>query len=161
MLKTPLGSIELFIDNTIISYEAIKIKNDKTCLELDGRYFIKVKFIPDGKIHEIKCCIKDYIKSTIDEIETGENLELKNFYYRSIKLSIGMEGDTGYFSNGSRDSLYDYDIEYLNNGVKYIILPNTKTNEYVFGIAWLEHSNKNNELQTWFGADPTIFHLLK
>ena len=32
-----------------------------------------------------------------DEIETGEYLELKSFFDKTIKLSIGMIGQTGYW----------------------------------------------------------------
>ena len=39
---------------------------------------------------------------------------------------------------------YDYENDYLDNGVSYEIFDFTKTDE--------------NELQTWFGADPTILH---
>ncbi len=49
------------------------------------------------------------------------------------------------------------DTEYLNNGVNYIIIGNTKTTTYVFGIAWIENVTEENDIQTWFGADPTYF----
>lgn len=38
-----------------------------------------------------------YHPSAEDEIETGEYLELKSFYDKTIKLSIGMIGQTGYW----------------------------------------------------------------
>lgn len=45
----------------------------------------------------IACRIRGYHPSAEDEIETGEYLELKSFYDKTIKLSIGMIGQTGYW----------------------------------------------------------------
>ncbi len=156
MLETPFGLIGIFIDDKPISYNAVKCDYDKTCMDLDGRYTIHIDYSPDGKRHEIVCSIKDYQSSREDSIETGERLELKSFYFRSGKLSIGMEGDAGYFPDGTRISDYDYENEYMENGVKYVILPQTTTTEYVFGIAWIDNVNKENDVQTWYGADPTL-----
>lgn len=156
MLETPLGYIEICIDGNATHYVAQCMDCDKICRELNGRYKIEIEFIPDGKNHTISCCLKNHIKSEEDYIETGENLELKSFYLNTTKLSIGMEGDTGYFADGTRISEYDYDNGYLDNGVKYEILSITKTSLYVFGIAWINNVNDENDLQTWFGADPTI-----
>lgn len=156
LLVTPLGNIEVLIDNKPISYDAIECKCDRTCMGLDGRYYIKVELIPDGQSHEIQCCIKNHIVSSRDGIESGERLELKSFYHDLYKLSIGMEGDSGYLENGIRIGDYDYDNEYTDNGVKYMILPDTKTSVFIFGIAWIDNVNDNNDVQTWYGADPTL-----
>lgn len=156
MIVTPLGKINVMIDGNSILYHERKCVCDKTCKDLDGRYMIVVDFIPDGKIHEIKCSISNYKSSRRDGIESGERLELKSFYNGKIKLSIGMEGESGYFSDGTRLSEYDYDNEYDDDGVKYIILPETKTSMYTFGVAWINETNENNDVQTWFGADPTL-----
>jgi hypothetical protein len=156
MLVTPLGQIKIYIDGMLVPYTEKPIANDKTCRDLDGRYTIEITFIPDGEMHTISCCLYNYEKSDDDDIESGERLELKSFCQGSVKLSIGMEGDIGYLSNGVRISEYDYDNSYLDNGVQFEILPDTKTSKYVFGIAWLNKVNDKNEVQTWYGADPSI-----
>jgi hypothetical protein len=92
-LVTPLGEIEIFIDNKKIEYNYIKIKNDITCKDLNGRYLIKIIFEPDRFEHKITCRIKNYKPSVEDGPESGEYLELKSFYSDKIKLSIGMEVD--------------------------------------------------------------------
>lgn len=123
---------------------------------MSGRYSIIVDFIPEGKEHIIACRIKSYTPSEKDECETGENLELKSFYQKNFKLSLGMEGDTCYI--GERHlSCYDYNNGYTTDGVQYCLLSFTKTSRYVFGIAWIENVSENNDVQTWFGADPTLF----
>ncbi len=83
---------------------------------------------------------------------------MKSFYKGHSKLSIGMEGETGYFADGTRAfDTYDYDTEYLEDGVRYVINEDTKTDRYVFGVAWIENVTDDNDVQTWFGADPTMF----
>jgi len=161
-LQTPLGEIEVYIDGNKIEYNYFKIENDNNCLDLSGRYLINICFEPDGMEHVISCCIKDYKRTNKDEIETGENLELKSFYKDNTKLSIGMEGDTGYSLDLERTSdYYDYDNGYLDNGVEYRILKNTteRFKNYIFTIAWIDNYNKENEIQTWLGADPTMIKM--
>lgn len=157
MLTTPLGRIHVMIDGKTISYEAVRKDCDKTCMDLGGRYSISVSLPMDKQYHEVACVICGHKETDRDGIESGERLELKSFYDDKSKVSIGMEGDSGYFPEGTRIGEYDYDNEYLPNGVKYIVFPYTKTSVYVFGIAWINGVNDNNDVQTWYGADPTIF----
>ena len=126
MLTTPLGDIEIYVDDNKVEYMEKNIRvSDKLCPDVSGRYAIKIDFIPDGKIHTISCKIKGHVSSEKDGIELGERLELKSFYKDNTKLSIGME--------------------------------ETKTTKYVFGIAWIENVTTENDVQTWYGADPTLF----
>lgn len=53
---------------------------------------------------------------------------------------------------------YDYENDYLDNGVSYEIFDFTKTRQFFFAICWIDDYTDENELQTWFGADPTILH---
>ncbi|MGF7109457.1 hypothetical protein [Treponema pedis] len=72
-------------------------------------------------------------------------------------LSIGMEGGLGCCTSKYQvfnEYGYDYDNEYLNNGVCYLIYEKTKTDKYIFEIAWINNYTDENEVQTWFGADP-------
>lgn len=161
MLKTPLGDIELFIDDIPIDYKEKSVPLDKYCINLNGRYAIVINFTPDNNEHIISCKIKGYIPSGNDGIEKGEGLECKSFYNNNVKLSIGMEGDTIYFQNGERCSEYDYDNGYLCNGVFYHIFKSTKTEKYVFGISWINNCSEQNDTETWFGADPTMGKLKK
>ncbi len=154
-MQTPLGYLEIKIDDDTIEYKYLTISTDRVCPDLNGRYAIVIPFQPDKATHTISCRLKNYTASIKDGPESGENLELYSFYRDCVKLSIGMEGDTDYI-NGERISNYDYDTEYLSDGVQYCILPMTKTEKYVFGIAWLNNVTENTDIQTWFGADPTL-----
>lgn len=158
MLQTPLGEIIVFIDNEPVQYEAETEPVDRSCCpDLNGRYSITVDFVPDGKSHTVSCRIKGHFPNEKDDIESGEWLELKSFYQENTKLSIGMEGEDLGYKNGMRMSAYDYDTDYLDDGVSYEIRTFTKTEKYVFGIAWILDFTNENENQTWFGADPTLF----
>lgn len=158
-MTTPLGDIEICIDGKSIKYTAQNMGvMDRLCPDVDGRFCIKVEFVPDGERHAISCIIKSHIPSDKDGVESGERLELKSFYKGHSKLSIGMEGETGYFADGTRAfDTYDYDTEYLEDGVRYVINEDTKTDRYVFGVAWIENVTDDNDVQTWFRADPTMF----
>ena len=155
MLSTPLGTISIFYDDEKIPYQVIKIDNDEYCPDLSGRYLVQVNCKPDGTSHTLSCVINKYKASPLDDIEPGENLELKSFYKDAVKLSIGMEGDICYLENGFRTSSYDYDNDYLCDGVSYVLLSITKTCQYKFGIAWINKYTSENENQTWHGADPS------
>lgn len=151
-LTTPLGELFITIDDVLIDYDYRTVEKDSTCQDVDGRFAIIVTFVPDGKEHTIACRIKSHHPSIDDDVDTGEYLELKNFYNGTAKLSLGMTGDSGF-------STFDYENLYLDDGVAYLILPNTKTTNYVFGISWLNNSAEENEVQTWFGADPMCMRL--
>ncbi len=93
----------------------------------------------------------------------GSMTELKKelFDYAGEKLygslSEAMEG------NRASDE-YDYDADYLENGMSYHIEAGTKTKEYVFGISWIDDvgwddlmdENNDRGIETWYGADPTL-----
>ncbi len=127
MLETPFGIIEIKIDGISIDYDYRKIPKDKTCEELDGRYAVKISYIPDCRAHTISCCIKDYTPSNQDFIEPGERLELNSFCMLSYKLSIGVEGEACDFCGEQKYSEFDYNAEYLTTGMQYNIFPETKT----------------------------------
>lgn len=156
MLQTPLGALDIQIDKVSINYTPLSISVHQTCKDLDGRYAIVIPFYPDQLQHTISCRIKNYKNSKNDEPEPGENLELFSFYQNGTKLSIGMVGDAGCI-NGERLATYDYDTEYLADGVQYRVLPITKTTKFIFGVAWINEVTEANNIQTWFGADPTLY----
>ena len=45
----------------------------------------------------------------------------------------------------------------MEDGVLYLVMKETRTTTYVFGIAWIESVTTENDVQTWYGADPTLF----
>ncbi|MBQ3546803.1 MAG: hypothetical protein IJA34_17735 [Lachnospiraceae bacterium] len=159
-LETPFGKVKIFIDDIEMSYDFLKIKpNEILCPNIVGRYHIDVYFIPDGKEHEIKCIIDGILYSDRGP-ESGEMLECQSFYnINNWKLSIGVECESGFLPDGRRWSeRYDYDARYLENGMSYVILEETKEEHFIFGIAWIDNVEDDHarDVQTWFAADVTI-----
>ena len=163
-LTTPFGDIKILVDGTSIPYNVEKGSgNDALWPDVHNRFQITVQFVPDGVEHIISCvfvpnCL--YKKAP----ESGEQLECQSFYNsKRFKMSIGLKCEAGYIGGQKVSDGYDYDIEYLDNGMSYLILSSTKTNQYVFGIAWIDDvgwndpiNDNNRDVQTWFAADPTL-----
>lgn len=157
MIRTPLGIVEVKEDGKRIDCIVKRMENDNRCPELDGWYAILVDYIPDGREHTVSCCIKGYRASKDDFEEPEERANIKSFCKKTTKLSIGGFSDTPEEWGMRSDESMDYWTEYLKNGVQYHIQQNAKRAIYPFGIAWLENFNEENEVQTWYGADPTIW----
>ena len=77
---------------------------------------------------------------------------MTSIYREGGKLSIGVEAE---FSNLPVYE-YDYNGRNLRNGIEIEILPETETQYFIFGVAWLKKCSEENDMQTWFAADPTI-----
>lgn len=167
MLLTPFGEIKILVDEKPIPYSVQEgRKLEGLCPHVLGRYQIVIQFVPDGREHTISC-VFDFDQSYEKTTESGERLECQSFYNdQRVKMSIGLEGET--WSLGSRDLSdeyrYDYDVDYLKNGMAYLIKATTKTKQYVFGLAWIDGVDwndsiddcDNRDVETWFGADPTL-----
>ena len=153
-ILTPFGEIEIWIDGEKIPYSAEKAESgNPACPDLLGRVRIPVPFVPDGKPHQIACVFQpngQYRRYT----ESGERLVCQSFTNTSgFKLSVGLEWEV---------TASDYGAAYLETGMAYLIRPETKTERYLFGIAWIDDAemdastDRDRGVQTWFGADPTL-----
>lgn len=161
-LITPFGEINILIDGKPVSYSAQEgEKIDTLCPHVLGRYQILVTLIPDGKEHRVACMFEPaclYERTP----ESGERLECQSFYNECrIKMSIGLKCETGYIDGERINDEFDYDADYMENGMAYIVFPDTKTEQYVFGIAWIDDVGWNDPIddndravETWYGADP-------
>lgn len=166
-LVTPLGEIEILVDGEKILYNAQEgSKLERLCPDVLGRYHIEIQYTPDGNKHSLNCVIKNKEKF-ITNFESGENLECQGFYSQNrVKLSIGLIGEVrGYVDGKLTDCNNDYDIDYLEKGMAYIVLEETKTDKYIFGISWIDdvgwddprtEEYQKREIETWFGADPNF-----
>lgn len=157
-LITPFGEIVILLDDKEYDYSFVKKENNEGLFpNVLGCYRIVVEYVPDGKEHEIKCIIPN-MKYFDRGPESGECIECQAFYQDDMKLSICVECETGYLPDGSRWSdRYDYDASYLENGMSYLILNQTKEDKYIFGLSWIDNvvDNPERDVQTWFAADFT------
>lgn len=160
-LITPFGEIKIRIDGRSVPYIAQEGRQqDAVCPHLLGRYRISVPFIPDSKAHTV-ACVFDSDCSYERTAESGERLEYQSFYNdRRFKMTIGVEGEAG----GIRAiDAYDYDVDYLENGMSFLVNTNTRTECYVFGIAWIDNVGRDDpmdhndrDVETWYGSDPAL-----
>ena len=150
--ETPLGNIEITLDGAAVAFEKQTAPPNSTLYpNVDGAFFLTYKYVSDKKPHVLKCCLNsDKLSATP---ETGERLESIAFYTDNTKLSIATEGE---FGLSSACSEYDYDGALLSKGIEIAIFPKTKNHAFVFGVALISPVTDENDVQTWFAADPTI-----
>lgn len=153
-LTTPFGDVKLFVDGEErpFRYHAID-KDSRLFPDVDGVEQISVKFEPDGKKHTL--CLKLSDCGVGGEIEGGECLEALSFYCGEGKITLGCRASFG----ACEEYDLDYDGNYYPDGVEICILPNTKTDEYYFGVCWINKCTDENDVQTWFGADPSSWNI--
>ena len=149
-LSTPFGEITVLIDGKPVPFSAQEgRKLDVLCPHVSGRYRISVRFSPDMEEHTIACVFSSDF-SYERTPESGERLECQSFYNESNqKLSIGLECE---------------EAVCLENGLSYKIPRDSKRDQYVFGICWIDdvrwndqnEESQKRDIQTWFGADPSL-----
>ncbi|KAB2334308.1 hypothetical protein [Bacillus mesophilum] len=150
MILTPLGPIKIFINDNEIEYTARSLNNmERHCPNVNGRYLIEYEYKREFKIQHIKCCIPSI--DVKGDIESGERLESIAFYKDDIKLTIGAEGEFHEYP-----MYLDYSGDYLDNGIQYKTFQATAARTFKFGVSWIQPYTEENEVQTWFGADPTM-----
>ncbi|WP_052129865.1 hypothetical protein [Ureibacillus sinduriensis] len=151
MLVTPLGNIKVYVNNEGVDFTAIKLVNDLHFPNSDikGRFLIQYEYRNDYKHQEITCCIPSLNVEGV--IESGERLEAISFYKKDIKLTIGVDWEfTDY------PEYIDFSGDYLNNGIQYVTFHNTADRKFSFGVCWIQPCTEENDIQTWFGADPSF-----
>ena len=78
--------------------------------------------------------------------------ETISFYNEHGKITLGCYASFGDYLNYN----LDFDGSLCHDGIEVDIFSSTKTQVYKFGVCWLDVCTKENEAQTWFGADPGI-----
>lgn len=136
MLHTPFGQVQVILNGTSVDYEMKELPNTLLWPDVNERYLIEVTHEEVATI----CCVvaNDELAG---EVESGENLEAISFYKEDLKLTIGTCAD--FPTTPGR---------YLANGIE-----RTAAQKLLFCIYWIQPCTKDNDMQTWFGADP--FHI--
>jgi len=150
MLITPFGNIHILFDGASVPYTVSKAADDRHTSQVDGAYLLRYEYKADGMAHSLCCVLSGEIKSS--SFEGGECLEMTSMYCKNGKLSIGVEGDFCV----PKTFAYDYDGSNLPNGIELLLSADTTSQSFVFGVAWFNHVTEENDIETWFAADPTI-----
>lgn len=150
-MKTPFGEVLVTLDGKPVPVTAIPAaRNERVWPQVEDAWLLKCDYARDGKRHRL-CCVLDAQADERRE-EGGERLEMTSLYCGNGKLSIGVEGD---FCEPPTFP-YDYGGRNLPNGVEIEIREETADRAFLFGVAWLRNCAQENDLQTWFAADPTV-----
>ncbi|MEL7656571.1 MAG: hypothetical protein AAGU75_11760 [Bacillota bacterium] len=151
MLQTPLGNIKLYLDGNPIEYTFTKApENPRLYPDVNGAFLLKYSFQADGKNHALRCVVDN--SAIVSSLETGENFVAVSIHSSVIKMTLGIQGDFGC----QRHCMFDFGGQFLRNGIEIQINSKTKSQDFTFGISWISPYTQENELQTWFAADPSI-----
>lgn len=153
MLDTPFGSIEILIDGHHAEVDIIAKPIDTYWCDVEGAFRLRYVYHADGSAHRLSCLFQGDFQDS--GAESGERLEMMAFYCGEGKLSIGVEGES-YYDEAEDYHKYSYDfrVAYLINGLELQITPQTESQDFLFGVAWMRHCTDENDHQTWYVADP-------
>lgn len=154
-LKIPVGNIVVYFDGIPQHTEWQKLQDYNEHNKVDSRLCFKFNYQKDNKTHSLKCVIEDCTLDSKPEFESGENLVALSIYLGDFGLTVGAEGEEIEECN----LFYDYGLTVLPNGLQYDIRTNTKSQIFIFGLAWVFDYKKTGEddVRTWLAADPAAF----
>lgn len=150
VLHTPFGDVVMQLDGISVEGKLQRTAPNPRWPEVREAYLLHYDYRSDQRAHGLTCLFQGAFQT--GGIESGERLELYSMYCGGGRLSIGVEGD---FSDRCGYG-YDFLGEYCENGLSIHLLPETRDRRFSFGVAWLESCTKENDVQTWFMADPTV-----
>ena len=156
MLKTSFGNIRMFLDKKEVEFNFSKIQNSKSFLKTET-YLLKYEFKKEkvDKInkHFLKCILETDFEYE-SYVESGERLEAISFEINKGKLTIGTVSGLSMVQVDGNNN--DFDVKYLKNGIEIVIFKETASQEFCFGISFLENINLENEVQTWLAVSYVI-----
>lgn len=156
MLKTPFGNIRMFLDKKEVEFNFFKIQNSKSFLKTETyslKYEFKKEKIDKINKHFLKCILETNFEYEA-YVETGERLEAISFEVNKGKLTIGTVSGLSMVEVDGNNN--DFDVKYLKNGIEIVIFKETASQEFCFGISFLENMNLENEVQTWLAVSYVI-----
>ena len=156
MLKTPFGNIRMFLDKKEVEFNFFKIQNSKSFLKTETyslKYEFKKEKVDKISKHFLKCILETNFEYET-YVETGERLEAISFEINKGKLTIGTVSGLSMVEVDGNNN--DFDVKYLKNGIEIVIFKETVSQEFCFGISFLENMNLENEIQTWLAVSYVI-----
>ncbi|WP_448902330.1 hypothetical protein [Eubacterium sp.] len=156
-LILPFGRVELFFDDKPVWFNVRKVEdlpeNESNCVV----QAIDYDYVTDGKEHTLKCKFTPSLPVTYDDIGSGEMLEAFEYdLINKIRVHIGCRAAFGYYEEYNLDFDGDYGLDSAQrfNSLVLKILPETKSQRFIFGIAYaLIERIRNNEAETWLAVE--------
>lgn len=150
-MYTPFGGIRFYLDDEELFFDHRAIDPDPRLFpDVDATHRITITVKKDKKSHILR--IKLLNCDMKANIETGELLEAVSFYKNGGKITLGCYASFG----DSEEHGLDYDGRISSDGIELMITPETKTRKFKFGVCWLNNCTDETDVQTWYGADPSI-----
>ena len=147
MLETPLGTLNVYINNEQVAYDftELSLRPIEICdYEVEGRYKIEIdkSMLKSGDI--VTFCINTDI---ISEIDGGDSLIEAMFESDELYLALG-----GYeYKNNT-----NYKLSVIENGLKAEITKLEYLDDFSVAIAWSSTDKNDYYTAVWFAADPYI-----
>lgn len=155
MLITPLGKLNVYKNNDLITYsiKKLSLKPIEICsYEVDERYLIEIDMSNINPGDTITYIIDTNNTNLNCEKDGGDCLVEAMFESDELFLAIG-----GYdINNGNYDIDYGYSFSVIKNGLKAQIKDLKYIEDYSVAIAWSSTDKEDFYTAVWFGADPYI-----
>lgn len=149
MLTTPLGTIEILINEKIFAPAWKSLSHKTGHFVVDGCFATEIT-IPDCRetLFYISCQLSPLLEGTTSAPDTGEDLAMITMenQEQTKKVSIGTIGDID-------GVIYLYERGKLTMEIPPLVNQTT----FPISVAWIANY-ANEDVSTFFAADPTIFH---
>ena len=142
MIETPLGLVEIEVNQRKISYRSFRLPKKAKSFCVDGRYGVLLEGLEEGTQLWIRISF-DKSNGTKQNVEPGEQLSLISFETATTKVSIGTTGD-----------IPKVFPQYLDNGLYLDIQQSIDKLPIV--VAWKHIVDDYDGVDTWLAADPAF-----
>ena len=150
-MYTPFGGIRFYLDDKELGFDHRAIDPDPRLFpSVDETHRITITVKNDKKPHTLRITLLNCDMEACPE--SGELLEAVSFYKNGGKITLGCYASFG----DSADYGLDYDGSICSDGIEIEITSETKTREFKFGVCWINNCTDETDVQTWYGADPSI-----
>ena len=154
MLITPLGKLNVYKNNDLITYsiKKLSLKPIEICsYEVDERYLIEIDMSNINPGDTITYIIDTNNTNLNCEKDGGDCLVEAMFESDDLFLAIG-----GYDINNNNKNNFAYYFSVIENGLKAEIIDLQYIEDFNVAIAWSDTDKLDYYTSVWFGADPYI-----
>ncbi len=140
-VSTSFGELFLTLDGKTQNFRYFAVDPEKPFADVSGVYKIEYDFKADGGKHEIKLLLDNPECNAYSD--TGERFD-------AISANIGDGRITLAFIEPEN---FDFEIEFMKNGIILRSNENTSSQTLKFGVCWIDKLPSADDIQTWLGAD--------
>lgn len=151
-LSLPSGTIRLTLDGKEQLFDIVALEpSSPETPNLTELLKLRYRYKRNGKAHKLRLLFSS--PGAESSVEPGERLEAISFYSHGGKTTLAVSGAFGMAAEYG----YDYDGEYLKNGIELDLSPETKGHTVTFAVAWLKDCTEQTDTQTWLAVDSVLW----